>query len=308
MTSGTDIHSLLLSIRNTIQSCINGSLSLDDVAERYRSYHQAYEKLRREKENPDTDNLVGGFLYHHNVHNFCKATVLYKSGDSDIRTVSEYGDSYLLSRIPDHVSSSMRDITANEMTDLYFGAEEEKQIKLYVYKIEKQKTQYIIAAVTASDYFQKSEFEFFCNFMAAFLFSEKEDDAPLLIDFINMITKEIVQHIKEHEEADSVIADLYVLKRVRMTFSHLGIHDIMLLSDEITTTLEHHYGSVIRVIPLSLSNYLVLYTDESTTVYKKRIDFIFNNITIPFSRFHYTIEKNNESIYAFFENLYREIS
>ncbi len=312
MASTTDIHKILLSIRDTINACINGNMTFEEVTKEYRDLHNMYEILRKSIENSDSDNLIGGFLYHHNVHNFCKTTGLYLLENGDIRTVSEYGDRYLLSRMPAHISKNIDDIPAASVTELYFGAEDDKQMKLYLYRMQNKGKDHVLAALSASEYFQKKEFEFFGRFMEKYLFSEDgAGEEPRVIDFINLITGDIARHIKEYRESDSLIADLYILKNVRITFSHLGIHDIMLLSDEITASFESFYGDGIRIIPLSLSKYVVLFSEKKMKEIsgtKKRIDFIFNSITIPFSKYRHTIEKSNESIYTFFENLYREIA
>ncbi len=300
-----DIHNLIMSIQKSMTEFAEGGLQLKDAEEEYKRLSDIYKQIEAETVRHDGPNILKGLCYYNNIENFSILSGVYFIDSRDITPFTYHGDNNLNSKAMNKILSNRNDIKNNQV--IMIQADETLLHSVYIYPVLIDKNELIIlATVSSSSYFSKEKF-YFTGKLLSVLFSVRRDDFHFIkLNYFDEISKEIEKIIKENIDADHYIeATLFVFNTVEMIFNHLGMKTIIDVTDTITNVLKNAYQENSRCFSLSARDYIVILKkrrSEKTVTKKKRLNFIYKDINIPFKTLE--IEINTiDSVHNFWEKV-----
>ncbi|MCU0820950.1 MAG: hypothetical protein MUC95_00560 [Spirochaetes bacterium] len=300
-----DINNLILSIQKSMTEFAEGSLQLKDAEVVFKKLSETYKTLEAESIKHEGPSILKGLCYYNSIENFSILSGVYFLDPRDINPFTYHGDNSLNTKAMNKILTNKKEIKNNQV--IMIQPDEMLLHPVYVYPVLLDKNEMVVlATVSSSPYFSKEKF-YFTGKLLSVLFSIRRDDFHFIkLNYFDEISKEIEKIIKENIDDDHYIeATLFVFKSVEMIFSHLGLKTLVDVSDSIVNILKTSYQENSRCFSLSIRDYIVILKKrkgEKAKSKKKRLNFIYKDINIPFKTMEIEIDKV-DSIHNFWEKI-----
>jgi hypothetical protein len=300
VTSDTEI--LITQIKKTISLWSDGTLSLDKAKLSYKKLLDQYRKLERKYISENSRGYLKGLLHHHNLINNATLTAFFVIRGETVDPLVFAGDAILLNAIPQKISAMSHD--QEQVTQIRLGEREGQAFTLYVRSMAVGRETVITAAVASTPLFNLQEFELLAGLLATLYRKNRELFTPVMLNYINDISSEISRLFNGGKDGP-VYTDHFILFNPPGAFSGAGIYNLIDFSHFIVKTLKMTYPQHVNIFAISLSNYFVLY-DENTKmgldIKRNRIDFDYHGNNIPYKVIHTEIG-TQQQLYLFLESL-----
>jgi len=300
-----DIHNLIMSIQKSMTEFAEGSLQLKDAEEEYKKLSELYKQIEADSVKHEGSNILKGLCYYNNIENFSILSGVYFLDSKDITPFTYHGDNNLNSKTMNKILKNKKDIKNNQV--IMIQSDESLLHSVYIYPVLIDKNELIVlATVSSSSYFSKEKF-YFTGRLLSVLFSIRRDDFHFIkLNYFDDVSKEIEKILMENIDDDHYIeATLFVFNTVEMIFSHLGMKTLIDVSDIITDLLKSSYQENSRCFSLSIRDYIVILKKrkgEKTKSKKKRLNFIYKEINIPYKTLEIEID-TVDSVHNFWEKI-----
>ncbi len=271
---------LLVDIRNTIKSLVDGSISIETASLQFKRLNQRYENLLEKKpERPS--NILNLLCAAHTGENFSKYSGIWEINESDIRPLYESG----ISKIRDVSLNFLKnaeefDIALNHSELTMHGTENE--YRLILDKIKTDSPDLFAVCVTSSPYFSLNRFTIFgticCQLVSSTELNEIEDSC----DYLDSVCKSIDQYLKNNIKSGSAtLIKLYRFEDLTSAFSHLGTREMLGIMERILFYLRNNYGYTSLIQSVSPELYIVVVPEENNIPAKNQ-PFSIKGISVPY--------------------------
>ena len=283
-----DINELLISIRDSIKSFVDGEMSLSEARDVYLELENSC--IRHEEETQHNEGLsyLGELLYYHNTENFAKVTSLLKIENGALESLEEVGGKELV--------PVMHKLALDHFTELKDGEIKTVTIKsddgmsynfLFHYVKSLSGEEMVLATAASSVYFESEKFASLSALARNFLHSD-DIELPLAVDYLSEIRRNLHDFAAPHIEAGvEMEASLFIFDDFTEIFSHMGLLALARISEEIHSTLRHSISYDDHIIAVNLNKYLVvspLHDGRETEPVKEKMFFIYDDIFLNYTR------------------------
>lgn len=300
------INSLILSIKETLEEFSGGYISFEEAKGRYDDLSKKYSKIEKELIKGEGSNLLSAVCYYNNIENCCLLSAVYNIEPDSASSLFYYGDNNINIKTREILRDNAGRINENEIIAVMPDGDRILH-KVYVYPISVDKDiKTVFAAVSSSSYFSRKRFSATGAFFKDILSITAYDPGTLKLDYFDEISQKIKNLINEQIDDEYYItAHIYMFNSVQNIFSHLGFNSLLDVSEEIRKKIQTHFKDNTNTFILSVSDYIVLVKTHRDSMQgkRKRIEFICNDINLPYKTASIKIDKN-ESIYKLWENFF----
>ncbi len=309
MTQQTQTDSLLLDIHDTVKSFLEEEISPDEAKLKYDSLLKRCIVLEKQKINHASEDYLTGMLYHHNVENFSKNTLLASLTGNSVNIINHCGDEKNLTPVKAVLQKmfSAGIITTNCLEKTKIPSSDDMSFTLYTWSFKNNNELIIIGSLTSSQYFDQEIFTSLVSFIEKNIRSNEAINLPVSIDYFNSISLELTSYIMNHlKNGTTVYGGIYIFDSIEKIFGHMGVATIADIATHITGTLTALHDTDYKCFILSLNNYITVASDPIEKIsasYKHGIEFRYNDIAIPYKHTEIKIE-HEKSIYDFWEELF----
>jgi hypothetical protein len=300
VTSDTEL--LISQIKKTIALWSDGTLSLDKAKLSYKKLQDQYRKLERKYISENSRGYVKGLLHQHNLINNAALTALFVMRGDTVKPLVFAGDAILFNAIPQKISARSHEL--EPVTQIRLGEREGQAFTLFVRTMAVGRETLITASVASTTLFSLPEFDLLAELIATLYRKNRELFTPVMLNYINDISSEISRLFNGGKDGP-VYTDHFILFNPPGAFAGAGIYNLIDFSRFIVKTLKMTYPPHVNIFAISLSNYFVLY-DENTKmgldIKRNRIDIDYHGNNIPYKVIHTEIG-TQQQLYLFLESL-----
>jgi hypothetical protein len=179
-------------------------------------------------------------------------------------------------------------------------------IELYLYLVyfTVKENEFLLSTISSSPYYDDKKFIFVKTLLKQIFQAGKSYANPLYIDFIQENSNKLAGYFKNTDTAIQKSVYVYIFHNLELIFGHLGLYRIKEVTDFIIQRLlkEHEPGT--EIIQFSFTTYICISPnkDDNSTPQKK-IDFLFDGITIPFKQKVIQLEPDI-NLFSFMDEIY----
>ncbi len=284
----------------------------DNISDEHISSAQAVSKLN-DIENSLTDKTVAAangsseplksIMITFNIHNYSDMTMLFAIKNSYVTIIEKTGDRKLCNNIEQFLMDDpffFRGIERLETGGRYY--------RLFFESMTIADTVYTVMSLTLSYNFRSTRFHILCDILLDYILNAKTEKKGLFNDFFDDKMIEFTQFLTSSGKHEPVVF-LFRYEYISEFFNRIGLSTIIEMSREIKNRLKELFGDEVSIITISLSSYIVITSKENKNsnfekiTSKKRIDFAFKGIVLPYTVIQVPYKKDN-SVYDIFENVY----
>ncbi len=304
MTETANIDILIDQIKETIKGYSGGALSPEKARNAYRVLLSHYKKFEVRYISEQGSGFLKGALHHHNVANYTGLTAIFTERNGSPVPIAAVGDMVLLNALPELIARECAAAEGEKPVRVRLGSQKGQSFSLVFKKISADRDTIFTAAVTSSPLFNVADFEFLSELLKTVYLRNRELFSPVMLNYMSDISAEI-SRIFNAGKNGAVYTDQFILFKSTGAFSREGVFNIVDFSNFIVNRLKETYPPRVTIFALSLSNYVVLYdeqTKQSLDIKRNKLDFLYHGNNIPYKVIATAIA-TPQDLYLFLEKL-----
>lgn len=301
------IKDLIMSVSKSLKDYGNGSLSYDDAKDEYQRLLQIYRTIEKEENVDNPSRFLEGLCYYHNMKNFSIFSGVYRVSNG-INPMAYYSDDAIHAKILSSLNKNIELIKDNPYLKISSDKTENLSHDIYVSRLYSDGADFILfIAASSSEFFSMDIFSHSANIFKELTSDYKKTNSNqnnYYNDILNQMRDYLLQNIdgKHH-----IIADVYIFRNIEKIFLHLGIYTLLKISNEIYNIINTHFNKKSKIYIPSMKEYIVLSKQLKqsgiTIKNKRKIEFNFQGITIPYQTIKITID-SKDSLYKFLNDVF----
>jgi len=302
-----EIKNLIFSITKLLQNYSNGTLLFDEAKNEYQKLLDTYQKINKYEKSDKPSSLLNGFCYYHNINNFSIFSGIFRIHSNNITSIVSYGDNKLKQKISNSIQNNLNLIKTDKISKISSDVNSELTHTIYIFPIEFYKNNItIFISLSSSSFFSYDKFSYQGKIMKELFYFLSKDFHPPNLNFFDKTVNETKKYLLQNIDDEYYIkVNLYVFKKMSKIFSNMGIDSLIEACNKIIETLKINFRDSI-FFTISPEEYLVLIRlkrNEGKDDKAKKIDFIYKDITIPYTTAMFNFE-DKESIYILLEKIF----
>lgn len=300
MTTNDELLNEINEIKSSIKS---NNINRGEILESIENFNSRISQLTLIS-NKVKNTLINDLMITFNIKNYSDLTILFITNSDNIRIVESAGLEFLLDEFKILYETDNKFYKNTDNLKVKGG-----NYRIFYESMENEKGIYTILTMTESAFFKPSNFHMLSDIIMDIIRSTDMSRSSIFNDLFEETIIGINSYLASPELGD---LDFYLFKfeNIYDFFLKMGLEIIIELSEVIKTRLTEVFGNKSSIFRFSLSEYIVIASEDSPPVIRfsdlnnrNVLDFNYKGIVLQHRCIK--IPNKNKSIYDVFETIYK---
>jgi hypothetical protein len=273
---------MIQDLRQLMQDYTAGAAAPDEAAARFAVLQAQFEAFPPAVDTDSAHDQLRTFCHHHNTGNFSILSGIYLYREGELRRISAEGTPELQIKVENLLAGRIPSLIRGKALKVIPAAENGLRNTLYVYPaLYSHDSMLFAVCLSSSPFFSEPQFLSFGRHVSGLV-------PQLSVESYTCL--EIYRQIEDYIAGQAtprtpLVGMVYAFSSLQKIFSHMGLHNLFELADDINRQLRHSTGGIARIYSLSLNEYALFYPEQDYThgLAAKKQDFVFRGIHLPYA-------------------------